>query len=195
MKKLKKKVVIHRKKASKREVISSYIQNRNRIYIIESGEAHLIHSDSSGSLNIVDYYGEYDIFSDMFFQKKYANEISILSNKKTTYTYFDYNEILVNFSYQDQLEIIQTLFQLVNDKISHLHMRTILLTQKSTRDKLITYFEIQASQTFSRTFTLPFSYSDFANYLSANRSSLMRILSQIEADGIITRSGRTIKLK
>ena len=73
-------------------------------------------------------------------------------------------------------------------------MRIELLTQRSIRDKLIGYFTMLSTRTFSKTITLPFSLTDLADYLSVDRSAMMRELKLLKDDGIIEKVGKKIKL-
>ena len=66
-----------------------------------------------------------------------------------------------------------------------LNIRIELLTQKNIRDKLLTYFNIISSKNFSKTFTIPFSLTDLADYLSVDRSAMMRELSHLKEEGFI----------
>ena len=80
------------------------------------------------------------------------------------------------------------------DKIIKLNTRIELLTKKNIRDKLLSYFDILASKKLNRTFVLPFSLTDLADYLSVDRSAMMRELSHLKEDGIIEKNGNKITL-
>ena len=73
-------------------------------------------------------------------------------------------------------------------------MRVELLTKRSTRDKLIGYFTLLSSKSFSKSFTLPFSLTDLADYLSVDRSAMMRELKLLKEDGFIEKTGNRITL-
>ena len=73
-------------------------------------------------------------------------------------------------------------------------MRVELLTKRSTRDKLLGYFSLLSTRHFSKTFTLPFSLTDLADYLSVDRSAMMRELRILKEDGFIEKTGNSITL-
>ena len=75
-----------------------------------------------------------------------------------------------------------------------LNSRIELLTKKNIRDKLLTYFNILSSRSFSKTFSLPFSLTDLADYLSVDRSAMMRELSHLKNEGFIEKKGNKITL-
>ena len=68
------------------------------------------------------------------------------------------------------------------------------MTNKSTRDKLLAYFNMVSRRNGSRIIYLPFSYTDLADYLAVNRSAMTRELSNMKVEGLIETKGRRIKL-
>ena len=83
---------------------------------------------------------------------------------------------------------------LVLNNTIKLNTRIELLTQKTIRDKLLTYFNIISNKKFSKTFTIPFSLTDLADYLCVDRSAMMRELSHLKNEGFLQKKGNTITL-
>ena len=75
-----------------------------------------------------------------------------------------------------------------------LNTRVEILTKRSIREKLRGYFNILSTRNLSKTFTLPFSLTDLADYLSVDRSAMMRELKLLKDDGFILKTGNKIKL-
>ena len=73
---------------------------------------------------------------------------------------------------------------MINNTIN-LNTRIEILSKKSIRDKLLTYFNIISNRNFRKTFTLPFSLTDLADYLCVDRSAMMRELSHLKKEGFI----------
>ena len=73
-------------------------------------------------------------------------------------------------------------------------MRVELLTKRSIRDKLLGYFTLLSTRHFTKSFTLPFSLTDLADYLSIDRSAMMRELKLLKDDGFIDKNGNRITL-
>ena len=73
-------------------------------------------------------------------------------------------------------------------------MRIELLTKRSIRDKLIGYFTMLSTRNLSKTFLLPFSLTDLADFLSIDRSAMMRELKLLKEDGFIEKNGNKITL-
>ena len=75
-----------------------------------------------------------------------------------------------------------------------LNTRIELLTKKNIRDKLLSYFDIISRNRLSKKFTLPFTLTDLADYLSVDRSAMMRELSHLKEEGFIDKKGKKITL-
>ena len=83
----------------------------------------------------------------------------------------------------------------MSNKIQKNNERIEILTNKTTRDKLLTYFKMNSNEGNNRTIYLPFSLTDLADYLSVNRSAMSRELKYLKDEGFIEIKGRKIKLK
>ena len=79
-------------------------------------------------------------------------------------------------------------------KVTDLNMRIELLTKRSTRDKLLSYFSLISTRKLSKSFVLPFTLTDLADYLSVDRSAMMREIKLLKEDGLIQKNGNTITL-
>ena len=76
----------------------------------------------------------------------------------------------------------------------HQNTRIEVLSKRTIREKLLTYFSILSSKDFSKTFTLPFSLTNLADYLSVDRSAMMRELKNLANEGFISKNGNRIRL-
>ena len=75
-----------------------------------------------------------------------------------------------------------------------LNTRIELLTKRSIRDKLIGYFTLISSKNLNKSFTLPFSLTDLADYISVDRSAMMREMKSLKEEGFIEKNGNRITL-
>ena len=65
---------------------------------------------------------------------------------------------------------------------------------RNIREKLLCCFGFLAARAGKRAFTLPFSFTELAAYVCADRSALMRELSHMRAAGLVRTEGRNIEL-
>ena len=79
-------------------------------------------------------------------------------------------------------------------QVVELNTRIELLTKKNIRDKLLSYFDILSNKQLSKRFSLPLSLTDLADYLSVDRSAMMRELSHLIEEGFIDKKGKKITL-
>ena len=86
------------------------------------------------------------------------------------------------------------MFRLVAEKATTLSERVEILSRRSIRDKLMCYFGMLAAKSNSSRFSLPFSLSALADYISTDRSAMMRELKKMREEGIVEIEGRKVIL-
>ena len=116
--------------------------------------------------------------------------------ENTTITYIDYNHITDSQIEKSEIYIrfVQNLIKIMAIQLSVKNERISILTKKSIRDKLLEYFRLLSQKNSSRTFIIPFTYIDLANYLSVDRSSMSRELKYLKNEGFIKVKGKRVQL-
>ena len=187
---------VQRKSFKKDEIITTYIAKRNQICILISGSADLVRYDSNGNKTIVEHFTPNDIFGEIFYTIATNNELFVKARHNSEVLFFSYDlmkhKCKTNCSFHKTFQ--DNLSELILSKVTMLNTRVELLTKRSIRDKLLGYFSILSVRNFSRTFSLPFSLTDLADYLSIDRSAMMRELKYLKDDGIIKKNGKKITL-
>lgn len=184
------------KETKKNEIIINYIKNRNKICILKKGIADLVRYDKNGNKTIIETFKQNDVFGEIFFPIKTNNELFVLAKEKCEIVYFIYDHILTKCTKNCKShEILNTnLLELFLDKIIKQNIRIELLTKRSIREKLKAYFSFLTLGGSKKSFTIPFSYTDLADYLSIDRSAMTRELKLLQQEGAITRDGNKITL-
>lgn len=90
--------------------------------------------------------------------------------------------------------LVSSLLELVLSNSVHQNTRIEILSKRTIREKLLAYFSILSSKTFSKNITLPFSLTNLADYLSVDRSAMMREIKSLIDEGFISKNGNKIKL-
>lgn len=187
---------IQEKTFSKNEVITSYIKKRNQFCILINGNADLVRYDLNGNRTIVEHFSKNDVFGEVFYLVTTNNELLVEAREKCVVLFYSYNDIhnkcRNNCKFHQKLS--EDLPELILSKVTALNMRIELLTKRSTRDKLIGYFSMLSTRNLNKTFTLPFSLTDLADYLSVDRSAMMRELKLLKEEGFIEKNGSKITL-
>jgi CRP-like cAMP-binding protein len=187
---------IQEKFFNKGDVITTYIEKRNQICILITGEADLIRYDFNGNKTIIKHLGQHDIFGETFYPTKTNNELFVIAKKKCRVIFLTYDIIFEkcksNCKFHTTLR--QNITNLILREIIDQNTRIEVLTQKTIRDKLLSYFNILAAQGLRRSFTIPFTITDLADFLSVDRSAMTRELSNLKKEGFIEQNGNNIKL-
>lgn len=174
------------------------LSNVNRddfIAIIDTGNVQLFYHDYEGNKILLEEITAGEIFSSLT-TNVYAEEVSCLTKEETQITYIEYpqitsDEIIRTDSY---IIFIKNLIKMLSEQISLKNSRIEVLTKRSTRDKLLEYFKIQAKEKKNKTFSIPFTFTELANYLSVDRSAMTRELKYLKQEGFIKTEGRKITL-
>ena len=187
---------VTKKTFNKNELITSYIKNRNQFCILISGHADLVRYDSNGNRTIIEHFSKNDIFGEVFYSVTTNNELLVESCEKCEVLIYIYDDIRnkCRNNCKFHQELSENLPELILSKVTKLNTRVELLTKRSTRDKLLSYFTLLSTRTLSKTLFLPFSLTDLADYLSVDRSAMMRELKLLKDDGFIEKNGNRITL-
>ncbi|MFR7644761.1 Crp/Fnr family transcriptional regulator [Eubacterium sp.] len=169
------------------EIICFFDEPDAGIGIVEEGEACIIHSLSNGSQTILEHLKPGDLFGQMFYYHANRENITLEASKKCTIRYIDYQHIVKRCikSCQHHSQLVSNILMMVSDKTQDICEHLEAVSQRSIRDKLMTYFETLSSKNNSNTFTIPFTMSSLADYLSIDRSAMSRELGKMKDEGLI----------
>lgn len=181
---------------NKNEVITTYIQKRNQLCILINGNADLVRYDLNGNKTIVEHFNKNDAFGEVFYTVTTNNELTVEAKNKCEVLFFSYDNIREKCKTTCKFHqtLNENLPELILKKVTDLNMRIELLTKRSTRDKLLEYFSFLSNRTLNKTFKIPSSLTDLADYLSVDRSAMMREIKTLKEEGIISKSGNKITL-
>ncbi len=91
--------------------------------------------------------------------------------------------------------LIDNVFTLLYQKIVDLNERLEVLSKRSTRDKLLTYLNLVSKKKGRKSFYLPLTYTELADYLSVDRSAMMREIKNLKDEGFIYSNGKKLTIK
>lgn len=171
------------------------ISKSNLLGILESGSAQIIRTDYDGNETIIE-----DVKVGAVFGVKFSllnnDEYDILTKEKSKFIFIDF-DFIYKIDQKRSIYFQQFLVNLVNIMTSMVHIkneRINILTKKTTRDKLLEYFENESKKAFSKVFYLPFNLTELAEYLSIDRSAMMREIKKLKEDRIIESVGNKITM-
>ena len=187
---------ITRRSFNKGETITTYLEKRDQLCILLKGEADLIRYDFNGNKTIIGQFTDNSIFGEALYPANTNNELFVLAKANCDVLFFSYDNLWVKCRQNCPFhkEFSEQINKLIISQVVELNTRIELLTKKNIRDKLLSYFDIISRKRLSKKFTLPFSLTDLADYLSVDRSAMMRELSHLKEEGFIDKKGKKITL-
>lgn len=189
-------IKMKKKSFEKGEVITTYLLNRKQVCILIHGKADLIRYDFNGNKNIVERFIPGDVFGEAFYQINTNNDLFVLAKENSEVLFFNYDifEKKCKKNCKIHQDLLVTLPDLVLSRITRLNLRIELLSKRTIRDKLLTYFTIISKRNHNKSFVLPFSLTELAEYLSVDRSAMMRELNNLKQEGLIKKDDNRITL-
>lgn len=174
--------------------ILSNVNKQDFIGIIEEGKIELVFNDYNGNKTTLNTLEKDSIFGSLFINIT-SEEITCITKEKTKVTYIEYERIIDNnikYDYYDTF--IKNLLLILKEQLIESNERIELLTKKTTRDKLLSYFKLISKKKGSRTFNLQLSFTDLADYLSVDRSAMTREIKYLKEEGFIKISKKKVTL-
>lgn len=182
-------------KIKKDRTIVTYITNTNLIGVILSGSADIIRYDYDGNRTIIEQLKKDSLFGELF-TNNINSEYTIVATSDCEVLFMEYNEIIKRCKkacpYHSKL--VDNILKLMADKIVASNEKIEILMNKTIREKLRTYFSLMSKKKRKKTFTLPLSYTDLADFLSIDRCAMMREIKNLKEDGIIKTEGKKITI-
>lgn len=171
------------------------ISTNNILGIIEEGSAQIIRTDYDGNIIIIDNLSVGSIFGTKFSLLD-NDEYDIITKEACKIIFIDFDYILKidqkrSIYYQ---KFLINLLNIMSKMVYSQNERINILTRKTTREKLLEYFENEAKKNFSKSFYLSFNLTELAEYLSIDRSAMMREIKRLKEDKIIESAGNKIRL-
>lgn len=187
---------VQKRTFEKGEIVTTYLVNRRQVCIIAKGSVDLVRYDFTGKKDIVEHFTQNAVFGEIFYQINTNNDLFVIAREKSEVLFFNYDifgkKCKSNCKFHS--ELTENLPNLILSKIADLNLRIELLSKRTIREKLLTYFSILSEKKFNKSFILPFSLTDLADYLSVDRSAMMRELKLLKDDGVINKNGNKITL-
>ena len=81
--------------------------------------------------------------------------------------------------------LINNLFQILSKENIELIQKIENVSQKTIRDKLLTYLSNEAQKNHSNNFNIKFNRQDLADYLNVDRSAMSFELSKLQKEGLL----------
>lgn len=174
----------------KEHIIVSNLVDDDLIGVVISGKASIINYDYLGNRDIIDNLEYDDVFGKPFF--KMNSDVSIIATTTCEVLFIDYHLLTSNSSKYDKINY--NINRLLTSKIYSLYEKLEILSKRSTREKLLSYFNNLSKKYRKKTFNLPTTYIELADYLSVDRSAMMREIKKLKDEKIISINKKKITI-
>lgn len=180
------------------EIILSFGEENQAVGIIEEGTATLMRIDAEGTSTILEVLEAGGVFGETIaFSGIGEDSLMVVCRKDCRVLFIDYEHLVKRCekACTHHSVLVQNMLRLIADKAMALGERVEVLSQRSIRDKLLAYFSIRAFHSGGGPFELPFSLSALAEYISTDRSAMMRELKRLREEGRVEMDGRRVTLR
>lgn len=176
------------KSYNKNEIIFLAGDKITKLGIVLDGSVLITKDDIMGNRNILTIISKPGMFGESFvLSNTQSIPVSAICDSKCEILFLEFNSIIrpceSNCDFHNTL--IRNMLNILASKNILLNNKIEILSSKTTREKLMTYFNMQVITKKSNKFQIPFDREALADFLNVNRSSMSRELSKMQEEGII----------
>lgn len=172
----------------KKEVIISEGEPAMNIGIMLSGSAQTTRMDYHGNRNIISNVEESDMFAEAFACAGVSYiPVTVIANQDCEILFIDCKKVTrtCEKSCGFHRQIIFNLMKNLAVKNVMIYQKMEITSQRSTREKLMSYLMYQAKEAKSTKFEIAYDRQELADYLQVDRSGLSVEISKLRKEGIL----------
>ena len=174
----------------KEHIIISNLVDDDLIGVILSGKASIVNYGYKGNRDIIDNLEYDDVFGKPFFNIN--SDVVIIAATDCEVLFIDYHLLISSGSKYDKINY--NINRLLTNKIYNLYEKIEILSKRTIREKLLTYFNNLSKKYNKKSFNLPITYIELADYLSVDRSAMTREIKKLKDEKIISINGKKITI-
>lgn len=166
--------------------------------IVLAGEIQICREDASGSRIILASLGAGSLFAEAFVcSNTKILPVTVLSAAESSILFVDYRRIITTCpaACPFHTRIIQNMLAILADKNILLSRKIEHISQRTTREKLLSYLQAVSAEKHSREFSIPFNRQELADYLCVDRSAMSAALSKMQEEGLLSYSKNRFALR
>lgn len=165
--------------------------------IVLSGAVQVVQEDYYGNRTILAHVTSGELFGESFAcARAEALPVNVTAAETSTVLLLDCRRItaVCRSACASHGRVIFNLMQVMAEKNLSLQQKLQVTSQRTTREKLLAYLNLQARLRGSRRFTIPFRRQELADYLHVDRSGLSTEIGRLKAEGVIDCCRSTFEL-
>ena len=176
------------RKFEKEEMIIRQGDVISSIYLILDGEVNIEKDSYWGRRIIISRLGKNDNLALSFVgSKDVESSVDAITVKDTTVLVLRYEKCtsMCQNACTRHKVLINNLFQILSKENIELIQKIENVSQKTIRDKVLTFLSNEAQKNHSNEFDIQFNRQDLADYLNVDRSAMSFELSKLQKEGLI----------
>ena len=158
------------------------------ILLLAEGGLHVQKDDFWGNRSILGEIVPGEMFGEAYVAPESGAILNdVLAVEDSAVILFDVRRILTTCSAACRFHglVVQNMFFAISEKNRKLVQKLAHMSQRSTREKLISYLSEEPKRHKSDSFTIPFNRQQLADFLSVDRSAMSNELSKMRHDGLL----------
>ncbi len=177
----------NRKKYSKNEILFQEGDNVEELMFVVSGKLEIVKYNYSGQKSILLNLKKGDFFAEaVAFSKGKVSPVTVEAITDCEIISISASKLINNnVSTEFSIQLLSNLLELSFDKSFALNKKIDILSQRTIRDKFLTFLDLECKYKKTNKIKLPFTKQALASYLEVDRTALFRVMKQLQDEGII----------
>ena len=160
----------------------------DRLGLVLAGRAQVTRTDYDGNRSVLTDVGPGEMFAEAFaFADVPRMPVDVTAVEETNVLLLDAQRITHTCTNACEFHnrLILNLLGVVASKNLAMNRKLEITARRTTREKLLTYLEMQAKRAGSTSFTIPFDRQALADYLEVDRSGLSAEIGRLRREGVL----------
>ncbi len=158
------------------------------ITLLAEGKLHIQRDDYWGNSNIISVIVVGEMFGEAYATPNSGAILNdVIAVEDSAILFFNAKRIITTCPSACRFHslVLQNLFYAISDKNRKLVQKLAHMSNRSTREKLMSYLSEESSRQNSSTFTIPFNRQQLADFLSVDRSAMSNELCKMRNEGLL----------
>ena len=158
------------------------------LYMVLEGGVNIEKDSFWGRRIIVSRVNQNENIALAFVAAKNVSNVDVVAVKKTKLLVLNYEKCtsMCQNACTRHRVLINNMFEILSKENIELIQKIENVSQKSIRDKLLTYLSNEAQKCKSNSFEIGFNRQDLADYLNIDRSAMCFEMSKLQKEGLIS---------
>ncbi|MGN0181081.1 MAG: Crp/Fnr family transcriptional regulator [Candidatus Ornithomonoglobus sp.] len=159
------------------------------VALLLEGCVYIQREDYWGNLSILNKLSEGEVFGEAYAVPGSSAALNnVIAAENSTVLFLDFSRILTVCSSACRFHsaLIQNLFSLLAEKNRMLARKLGHMSQRTTREKLLSYLSEQSAKEGSTSFCIPFNRQQLADFLAVDRSAMSNELCKMRDEGLLS---------